>query len=175
SEVIQEITGAVSNLASFIQTGKSSFGRGGMVTKSTMSQKVAKLGITVHIANGTTDHVLTSLLNNEIVHTRFVPEKTKSGKKKWIAHSETSATGIVKLNDGAKSVLTSGKATSLLPVGIIEIQSDFLKGDIIKIVDEKNQLIGLGIAEYSSDKAKERIGQKKQKPLVHYDYFYSAI
>jgi len=175
SAVIEEINGSVANLASFIQTGKSQFGRGGMITKSTMAQKVAKLGITVHIANGTKDDVLTSLLNNELVHTRFVPEKSKSGKKKWIAHSETAATGVVKLNDGAKAVLTSGKATSLLPVGIIEIQADFLKGDIIKIIDEKNNLIGLGIAEYGSDKARERIGQKKQKALVHYDYFYSAI
>lgn len=175
SAVIQEITGSVANLASFIQTGKSSFGRGGMITKTTMAQKVAKLGITVHIANGTVDHVLNLLLNNDLIHTRFVPEKTKTAKKKWIAHSETSATGVVKLNDGAKVVLTSGKATSLLPVGIIDIQSDFKKGDVIKIVDEANALIGLGIAEYGSDKARERIGQKKQKPLVHYDYFYSAI
>ncbi len=175
SQVIEEVSGTVSNLASFIQTGKSQFGRGGMITKSTMAQKVAKLGITVHIANGTQDDVLISLLNQELIHTKFIPEKSKSGKKKWIAHSETAATGVVKLNDGAKTVLTSGRATSLLPVGIIEIQTDFLKGDVIKIVDEQNNLIGLGIAEYGSDKARERIGQKKQKALVHYDYFYSAI
>jgi len=175
SEVIQEVNGTVANLASFISTGKSQFGRGGMVTKSTMAQKVAKLGITVHIANGTADHVLTHLLDNKVVHTRFIAEKSKSGKKKWIAHSENAATGVVQLNDGAKMVLTSGKATSLLPVGITAIQSDFLKGDIIKIIDEQNNLIGLGIAEYGSDKARERIGQKKQKALVHYDYFYSAI
>ncbi|TKC12145.1 glutamate 5-kinase [Pedobacter polaris] len=175
SEVIQEIKGSVTNLASFISTGKSQFGRGGMVTKSTMAQKVAKLGITVHIANGTTNDVLTTLLDNKLIHTRFIPEKNKSGKKKWIAHSEATAKGIVQLNNGAKEVLTSGKATSLLPVGIIDIKSDFLKGDIIKIVDEENNLIGLGIAEYGSDKARERIGQKKQKALVHYDYFYSAI
>ncbi|WP_343522665.1 glutamate 5-kinase [Pedobacter sp.] len=175
SEVIREINGSVANLASFIQTGKSQFGRGGMITKSTMAQKVAKLGISVHIANGTKDDVLISLLNNDLVHTRFIPEKSKSGKKKWIAHSETAATGVVKLNERAKAVLTSGKATSLLPVGVIEIKADFLKGDIIKIVDEQDQLIGLGIAEYGSDKARERIGLKKQKALVHYDYFYSAI
>jgi glutamate 5-kinase len=175
SQVIEEVSGTVSNLASFIQTGKSQFGRGGMITKSTMAQKVAKLGITVHIANGTQDDVLISLLNQELIHTKFLPEKSKSGKKKWIAHSETAATGVVKLNDGAKTVLTSGRATSLLPVGIIEIQTDFLKGDVIKIMDEQNNLIGLGIAEYGSDKARERIGQKKQKALVHYDYFYSAI
>ncbi|MCZ4243248.1 glutamate 5-kinase [Pedobacter punctiformis] len=175
SAVIEEIKGDVTHLSSFISTGKSQFGRGGMITKSTMAQKVAKLGISVHIANGTKDHILTDLLNGTVIHTRFVPEKTKSGKKKWIAHSENAATGIVQLNEGAKTVLTSGKATSLLPIGIIGIQSDFLKGDIIKIVDEDNKLIGLGIAEYGSDKARERIGQKKQKALVHYDYFYSAI
>lgn len=173
SEVIEEIEGEVANLTSFISTGKSQFGRGGMVTKFTMAQKVAKLGINVHIANGTLDNIVTDLLDNKIVHTHFVPEKIKSGKKKWIAHSETAATGIVQLNDGAKKVLTSGKATSLLPVGISKIKSDFLKGDIIKIVDEQDQLIGLGIAEYGSDKARERIGQKNQKALVHYDYFYA--
>ncbi len=172
--VIEEVSGGT-NLSSFISTGKSQFGRGGMITKSNMAQKVAKLGIHVHIANGTKDFILTGLLNRKAVHTHFVPEKSKSGKKKWIAHSENSATGVVRLNEGAKAVLTSGKATSLLPVGIIEVKSDFLKGDIIKIVDEQGLLIGLGIAEYGSDKARERIGQKKQKPLVHYDYFYSAI
>ncbi|MCX2573700.1 glutamate 5-kinase [Pedobacter sandarakinus] len=172
SHVIEEISGSVNNLAAFIQTGKSQFGRGGMVTKSTIAQKVARLGIAVHIANGTTNNVLADLLENKVVHTRFIPDKIKSGKKKWIAHSETAATGIVKLNDGAKAVLTSGKATSLLPIGIIEVQSDFLKGDIIKIIDEENRLIGLGIAEYGADKAKDRMGQKKQKALVHYDYLY---
>ena len=175
SEVIREIKGTTPNLASFIRTGKSQFGRGGMVTKSTMSQKVAKLGISVHIANGTTNNVLQELLNGDLIHTHFVPERSTSGKKKWIAHSEASAKGIVKLNAGAKSVLISGKATSLLPVGITEIQGEFMKGDIIKIIDENDQMIGLGIAEYGSDKANERIGQKKQKALVHYDYFYSAI
>ncbi len=175
SKVITEIKGSTVNLASFISTGKSQFGRGGMVTKSTMAQKVAKLGIAVHIANGTTDDVLTLLLAKKLTHTHFIPEKSKSGKKKWIAHSETNAKGIVQLNKGAKEVLTSGKATSLLPIGIIAIKSDFLKGDIIKIVDETDQLIGLGIAEYNSDKARERIGQKNQKALVHYDYFYSTL
>jgi len=175
SEVIQEIKGSATNLASFISTGKSQFGRGGMVTKSTMAQKVAKLGITVHIANGTKDDILTELLADQLIHTKFVPEKIKSGKKKWIAHSETTAKGMVQLNNGAKDVLTSGKATSLLPIGIIAIKSDFLKGDIIKIVDEAENLVGLGIAEYGSDKARERIGQKNQKALVHYDYFYSTI
>lgn len=172
SKVIEEIGGETTDFSAFISSGKSQFGRGGMITKSTMAQKVAQLGIAVHIANGTKDHVLTDLLDNNLIHTRFIPDKHKSGKKKWIAHSANFATGIVRINAGAKEALTSNRATSLLPVGVISIIADFKKGDIIKLIDEDDKPVGVGIAEYGSDKASERIGAKKQKPLVHYDYLY---
>jgi glutamate 5-kinase len=172
SAVIEEISGSVVDFAAFVSSGRSQFGRGGMITKSTMSQKTAQLGIAVHIANGTRDNILTDVLENKVIHTRFIPNKTASGKKKWIAHSEKSATGSVQVNDGAKMALVSSKATSLLPIGITKVMTEFKKGDIIKLIDEHNKLVGLGIAEYGADKARERIGQKNQKPLVHYDYLY---
>jgi len=172
TEVIDEVDGSNIDFSSFISSGKSQFGRGGMITKSTMAQKVAALGITVHIANGTKENILTNVLADKVTHTRFIANKTASGKKKWLAHSENYATGVVQVNDGAKTALTSSRATSLLPVGLVNILSDFKKGDIIKLVDTGEKLIGLGIAEYSAEKARENIGQKNQKPLVHYDYLY---
>jgi glutamate 5-kinase len=171
SKLLEEIDSSA-ELPSFVASGKSQFGRGGMVTKSTMAQKTAQLGIAVHIANGTRDNILADVLAGNIGHTRFIPDKSKSGKKKWIAHSAHSATGSVQVNAGACAALTSNKATSLLPVGIVNVLNDFNKGEIIKLVNEQDKLIGLGIAEYSSDKARERTGQKNQKALVHYDYLY---
>lgn len=171
SRVIEKIDG-MANFASFITSDRSAFGRGGMLTKSHMAQKVAQLGIAVHIANGTRQNILTDVLDDKVLHTHFVPSKNTSGKKKWIAHSQNFAKGIVHINEGAKTVLTSSKATSLLPVGVVSISADFQKGDIIKLIDENGKQVGLGIAEYGSDKARERIGQKKQRPLVHYDYLY---
>lgn len=173
SSVIREIKSVDDHIETYINTTKSSSGRGGMVTKLGMAQKVAKLGIPVHIANGTQDHILTDLIADKVVHTCFVPDKNKSGKKRWIAHSEQSATGSVRLNQGATAALISGDARSLLPVGITALLSSFEKGDIIRLLDENDVLIGLGIAEYSADKAMERIGQKGQRPLVHYNYFYA--
>lgn len=172
SRVIEEINDTVIDFSSFVSSGRSQFGRGGMITKSTMAQKIAQLGIAVHIANGTKDHILTDVLENKAVHTFFVPNKIASGKKKWIAHSEHNATGAVQVNEGARVALTSGKASSLLPVGITKIIAGFEKGEIIKLIDEHNVQIGLGIAEYSADKAGEWIGQKNKRPLVHYDYLY---
>lgn len=172
SELIKEVSGNGVDFSSFVTTGKSQFGRGGMVTKSHMAQKTAKLGIAVHIANGTRENILLDVLNNQVAHTRFVPDKTASGKKKWLAHSEKAATGVVQVNAGAKTALTSDKATSLLPVGVVDVLTEFKKGEIIKLIDEQQKVIALGIAEYGADKAKENIGQKNQKPLVHYDYLY---
>src|ERR1700749_4336977 len=83
SSVIDEINGTNIDFSSFVTSGRSQFGRGGMITKSTMSQKVAQLGIAVHIANGTKDNILTDVLDDKTAHTRFVPDKSKSGKKKW--------------------------------------------------------------------------------------------
>ena len=51
SEVIREIEHG-KDLSSYIQTSKSSFGRGGMLTKTNIARKVADEGITVIIANG---------------------------------------------------------------------------------------------------------------------------
>lgn len=172
SAVIEEVTADGIDFASFVSTSRSQFGRGGMITKSTIAQKVAQLGIAVHIANGTQDNILTDILENKAIHTRFLPTKKASGKKKWIAHSETAATGVVQVNEGAKNVLLSSKASSLLPIGITEVLQDFKKGEVIKIVDENNKLIGLGLAEYGAEKAREFTGKKNQRALVHYDYLY---
>jgi glutamate 5-kinase len=172
AKVIEEVTGKHVDFSSFVSSGKSQFGRGGMITKSTMAQKVAQLGIAVHIANGTRENILLDVLADKIAHTYFVPNKSASGKKKWIAHAGNYAKGIVQVNAGAKAALTSAKASSLLPVGVINIISPFKKGEIIKLIDENDKPIGLGIAEYGSERAVEFIGQKNQKALIHYDYLY---
>jgi glutamate 5-kinase len=57
SQVIREVE-PNKNLSQYIQTNKSAFGRGGMLTKTTIARKVAAEGITVIIANGKRDNIL---------------------------------------------------------------------------------------------------------------------
>ena len=89
SQVIREIEQS-KDLSSYIQTSKSSFGRGGMLTKTNIARKVADEGITVIIANGKRDNILVKIMNNEeLNYTRFIPSpEPVSSIKKWIAHSE---------------------------------------------------------------------------------------
>src|SRR3989337_2457563 len=130
-----------------IATGKKSgFGRGGILTKCQTSEKIARMGIPVHIANGRTENIILRVLQGEEIGTRFPAKKVTSSFKKYMAHAYEEPKGKVVINQGAKKDLHSSKAHSLLPVGVMRVIGTFKKGDIIRIVDEKDQEIGLGLA-----------------------------
>ena len=174
SEIIREIKKG-QDLSDFIQLSKSTFGRGGMQTKVTIARKIADEGIEVYIANGRKENMLTDLLNKKknTVSTHFIAEKSGvSSVKKWIAHSDGFAKGEVIINENAAKALAGNTAVSLLPIGIISIEGKFEKDDIVKITDNTGHFLGVGKAQYSSEKATQLIGKKNQKPLIHYDYLY---
>ncbi len=170
--LIAEITDLKQSLSRAVSTEKSEFGRGGMLTKTNIARKVARLGIAVHIANGQRDGIILALLGDSPPGSRFVPHKTAPGRKKWIAHADIAVKGEIIINDGAAHALRAGSATSLLPVGIVRLVGRFDKGDVVGIFTQTGQSVGLGIAQYSSDKAQERLGKQRQRPLVHYDYLF---
>ena len=175
SQVIPVVERGKTDLASYVQTGRSSFGRGGMLTKCHIAQKVADEGILVVIANGKRSNILVDLLKDPetIPCTRFLPAvKPVSSVKKWIAHSEGFAKGEIHINKGAEEALLAPKATSLLSVGVTQVVGDFEKDDIVRIVNEEGKLLGVGCAGYGSEEARALIGSRDLKPLVHYDYLY---
>ena len=174
SKVIRQIEKG-QDISDFIQTTKSTFGRGGMSTKIAIAQKIADEGIDVFIANGKIDNILIRLLDkkDDVVCTRFVASTEEvSSVKKWIAHSEGFAKGEIHVNENAALALTGEKAVSLLPVGVTAIAGEFEKDDIVKIIDHTGHSLGVGKAQYNSDKAREIAGKKNQKPLIHCDYLY---
>lgn len=174
TEVIRKVEPG-KDLSDYIQTEKSGFGRGGMLTKTTIARKVADEGIAVYIANGKKDNILIDLMQQPetTIHTCFVPAKDEvSSVKKWIAHSEGFAKGEIHLNVEAVKVLKGPKAVSLLPVGVVQITGIFEKDDIVKIMDHHGSQIGVGRIAFDSEEAMGLIGKHGQKPLVHYDYLY---
>ena len=172
SKLISLIGNKMPDLEEVISPTKSSFGRGGMLTKTNMAKKAAELGIQVWIANGKKENILFDVINQNAASTFFEPNPKKQSTKKWLAHGDQYFKGEVVINEGAKNALASNKISSLLPVGIISVKGDFSKGDIIRITDESGVKIGLGKAEYPSPIAQEKIGLKNQKPFIHYDYLY---
>lgn len=176
ASVIREILSDKRDLSKYIQTQKSNFGRGGMLTKSRIASKVADEGVEVIIANGKRDDILGKLVfgrAEDTVCTRFVPSpKSISGVKKWIAHSDGFAKGEIYINDGAYQALQEPRAVSLLPVGVSRIVGEFEKDDIVLVVAPTGEHIGVGRVAFDSIKATQLIGKKGAKALIHYDYLY---
>ncbi len=163
------------DISDFIESSKSTFGRGGMLTKTTIARKIADEGIDVYIANGKRENVLLQLLDKklDVVCTHFIASSGDvSSVKKWIAHSEGFAKGEIHVNENAAKVLVGEKAVSLLPIGATQIVGDFEKDDIVRIFDQDGLLLGVGKVQYDSEKARTVLGRKNQKPLVHCDYLY---
>ena len=74
SQLIKEVTPGT-DLSGFIQTEKSSAGRGGMQSKYATATKIQQAGIRVIIANGERDNILIDLMERkkETPHTEFIP------------------------------------------------------------------------------------------------------
>lgn len=161
------------DLTPYIQTERSGFGRGGMLTKCSIARRVAEEGIRVIIANGGRTNILADLLTRpeEIPHTEFLPvSQPVSGIKKWLAHSQSFAKGEVHINAKAAEALRGNQAVSLLMVGVTQVKGDFEEGDIVSIIDPQGQRIGIGRSAYSSHEAILAIGKHDVKPIIHYDY-----
>ncbi|KAA6332855.1 Glutamate 5-kinase [termite gut metagenome] len=175
STVIREIKPG-DDLSDYIQqTSLSSFGRGGMLTKAGIARKVADEGITVIIANGKRDNILINLWGHpeNTVCTRFIPSaQPVSNIKKWIAHSASFAKGEIHVNKPMVEVLYSNRAISILPVCITRVEGEFERDDIVRIMDDENNSLGVGKTSYTSSQVRAVMGKHGKRAVVHYDYLY---
>ncbi|MDE6452960.1 MAG: glutamate 5-kinase [Muribaculaceae bacterium] len=164
------------DVSACISTSRSSLGRGGMTTKYRIARKVAAEGVAVVIANGKRDGVLTSLLlpsdAEAVPHTLFRPAQTRpSSLRKWIAHSDSFAKGAVRVNHGAAEALRAGGA-SLLAVGATDIDGDFERDDIVRVLAPDGSTVAWGRCAYDAAEARAALGVSGQRPLIHADYLY---
>ncbi|MBR4325962.1 MAG: glutamate 5-kinase [Bacteroidales bacterium] len=174
SYVITDITPRT-NVAQYIQTTKSNFGRGGMLTKCRIARKTADSGIDVYIANGTTPQVITRLVEGDphFVCTHFTAGDRSPAIKKWIAYSDGFTKATVIVNQGAATALRDHqKAASLLYPGIVRIEGEFKKDDLLLIKDEDGVTIGVGRVSIDKDRLLKLDPTKHSKPVIHYDYLY---
>ena len=144
------------------------------MTKFRFAQKAARVGITTWIANGKRPGVLSDILQGKPVGTCFRAKAAVNNLKRWIAYDHTTRKGAIIVNAGAENALRN-QVSSLLPVGVLRIEGDFEKGDLVNIVGEKEAVIGFGKVQFGAEAARKIIGQKGKKPLVHYDYLYLEV
>jgi len=157
----------------------SNVGTGGMLTKILAAKRAASSGAHTVIASGRETDVLIRLNNGEAIGTHLQAAQMKTlAKKQWLAdHLRTG--GKLVLDDGAVKVLkTDGK--SLLPIGVVEVQGSFERGDVVACVNSAGSEIARGIVNYNSQEAarimrkasseiEKILGYVEESELIHRD------
>ena len=177
-ERVSEVTHELTALAGGAGT---SFGTGGMSSKLRAARAMLAAGVPTVICRGRRDRVLVDVARGAAVGTRFeAPEGSahEGGRKLWIGLAEVPR-GTISLDDGAsRAVLERG--ASILPVGVTASSGSYEAGDVVNVRAASGDVIGRGIARYSSeDMARVRgikldvvarfLGEDRAQPAVHRD------
>jgi len=141
--------------------GKSSsgMGSGGMVSKVEAARIATAAGANLAIATGKIDHPLAQF--GDTGHgTVFATAGNAPARKAWLSGGLTDR-GSIRIDAGAARALSSGR--SLLPAGATDVSGDFVRGDLVRIVDADGRSIARGLAEYDAAEAARIVGRRSDE------------
>jgi glutamate 5-kinase len=131
---------------------KSTLGSGGMRSKLRAARLATAAGEAVIMANGSQDGILDRVFAAEPVGTLFLPHgQDVPSWKRWLGFTARPK-GTLRIDAGAKRALVE-QGKSLLPVGVVAVDGEFGKGDVISICDESGREIARGLCNYSAEDA----------------------
>ncbi len=160
----------------------SPLGSGGMRSKVVAAEMATAAGIPVIIAGGLTPGVIAAAAAGDAVGTRFAARSGRySSFKLWLKYAKPTR-GRILVDAGAARALREG-GTSLLPVGIVDVQGEFDAGDAVEVAHD-GRAVGKGICNYSAAELVTVRGlqsadvrgllPRATEEAVHRDYFVLA-
>ncbi|MCS7021226.1 MAG: glutamate 5-kinase [Gemmataceae bacterium] len=173
---VERIDGTITSMAA---ATRSSLGTGGMKSKLRAARQVTAAGEAVVIANGRQERILDRLFAAEPVGTLFLPHgEDLPAWKRWLGFS-VRPKGTLHIDAGAERALIDQRK-SLLPVGVVRVEGNFSKGDLVAICGPGGREIARGLCNYSAIEAqrlcglsstqiRERFGLLPYAELVHRD------
>jgi len=179
AELIPVVSKFEKRIEKFAGNMPGALGTGGMLSKIRAARKLSAAGVPMVIANGIQPNILKRLFSGKDHGTFFIPRKQKLASRKcWIAFN-LKPKGAVVIDAGAASaILKRGK--SLLPGGITTVVGDFSVGAAVEFKDITNEVLGIGLVNYSasdirkikglkSDQIKKHLGYKPFDEVIHRD------
>jgi glutamate 5-kinase len=131
----------------------SAIGKGGMLTKVLAAKRAAASGASTVVASGREPNVLVRLAQGESVGTLFAaPTAKHSARKQWMA-DHLQLRGKLVLDAGAvKALKLEGK--SLLPIGVVSVEGDFFRGEVVSCVAPDGTEVARGLTNYAASEAR---------------------
>ncbi|WP_329740926.1 glutamate 5-kinase [Dyella sp. A6] len=136
----------------------SAVGTGGMRTKLEAATKAAAAGVPTVLFSGRDEATVQALQHGRLHGTLIAATGTRmQARKYWLRHAPA-ASGRIRVDAGAARALAAGHA-SLLPGGITDALGEFLRGDLVDIVDAGGQVVARGLSQYAAGEVRRIAGQ----------------
>jgi glutamate 5-kinase len=156
-KIIPQVQKVDNTILGFVKTGKSTLGLGGMTSKLTFTRLATSLGIKVIIGGLGGNKPFTDALAGKN-GTTFLPQPSNlKARQKWLA-SGSITLGSISVDKGAAKALLQRK--SLLTVGVQQVQGKFGAGEVVQLMDEEENIIGVARVKLDSASINKNIAQK---------------
>ena len=154
AKLIQNAEAGDSKLEAMAGGTGSATAKGGMLTKVLAAKRAARSGAHTVIASGREPDVLVRLIQGEAIGTLLTAGTgALAARKQWLADHLT-LNGRVQLDAGAVKALTrDGK--SLLPIGVVEVSGNFVRGEVVGCTDPEGREVARGLVNYSADETRK--------------------
>jgi len=157
--LLHEVTRITPAMDAMAGGSTSGVGRGGMRSKLAAAKIATRMGAHLVVALGKHPRVIERILAGEEIGTLFTAraENRVSARKQWLGFA-ANPQGKLQVDAGATSALAQ-RGSSLLPVGIREVDGEFQAGDVVSIVDPTGREIARGLVNYGCDEIRQIAGQ----------------
>jgi glutamate 5-kinase len=158
AKLVPEVAANEPTLDAMVGGAAGALGRGGMQTKLRAARLAARSGAATVIAYGRELDVLQRVVSGEPIGTLLTPGQVpQAARKQWLA-GHLQLRGKLVIDDGAVKVLREA-GRSLLPVGVVEVQGDFGRGEVVSCVDRAGREVARGLVNYDAEDARRIMGK----------------
>jgi glutamate 5-kinase len=152
--VVEKIDQTIMN---YVKKDKSSLGLGGMISKLTFTRLANSLGIKVMVCGITGDTPFASALAGTNGTVFKSQSSNLKSRQKWLASGSITFGSII-VDKGAAKALHQRK--SLLTVGITKVQGNFDVGEVVQVMDEDENILGVAKVKLDKDSILKNMSQK---------------
>ncbi len=155
--------------------GSSGEGTGGMLTKLEAAKLATSSGVAVVIADGKEPEVILRVASGESLGTFFPPAVSRlESRKRWVLSLPVK--GQLYVDPGAQAALQK-QYKSLLPAGVVKVEKEFERGEMVAVLDVLGNELGRGIVNYSSGDIEVIKGHHSDEiqSLLGYEYGEEVI
>jgi glutamate 5-kinase len=141
---------------------RSKGGTGGMRAKLNAVKMATAVGENVIVANGAKSSTLMKVLAGEETGTLFLAQgATVPAWKRWIGYTKPPKGKLI-LDAGARTAVQRD-GRSLLAIGIVGVEGEVQKGDVVALIDTEGNEFARGLTNYSTVEIRRFAGKRSEE------------